>query len=223
MPNIEFHGFPYQKSSAMKGPIDELMKKTGLQDEAVTSMPRYQGPNVQINGNIVETCDGKKQEQPFIRLWSTNVVDIMKILSAFQGDPTFHLDVEALTALAPNGLFYFPAADIKSGQWRGKFNIKNTTSLRNIEFIASELSNLKADKHVKGILEYFDYQFLHFETTDLPQDMSKHWAYNEHLAEMKVLVELLILGRNDAFVIHPHESDPKKVRILIQRYGDSKK
>ncbi len=217
MPNIEFCGFTYSKASNMKTLLDELMKKIGLQEDAVSRRPRHQSG--QVGGDLVETCDNKRQEQPFIRLWSSEIFHILKILSAFQENKEFHLDIEYPNALTPSGLYYFPAEDIASGQWRSKFGIKNVVALKDIDAITGELINMR-EPNYKGILEYFGYQFIVTHGSGFRADISPVGSYDLYFEELKKLVVRFVEeGKN--FCFQPYFEKSEAAAVWVDKYDES--
>lgn len=218
MLNIELCGWTCNVASDMKKSLDKLIKEVELQNDAVSRRPRLQ--DGQGGGDLFETCDGEAKERPFIRLYSSKVIDILKILSSFQGDPTFHVDVQFLNALTPSGMYYFPAEDIKSGQWRSKFNIKNIISAENINALVAILINIK-DIDEKSIIEYFDYQFLRLDLVSKAVILSPNGSsYNEYFERLKKLVEVIVNEGKD-FIFCPHEENPHIIRIHVKKYEES--
>lgn len=108
MPNIELHGMQRSDANSLKAIIDELMKKIGRENDAVTD----------IYNDLVQTCNGGHKNAPYIRILTTDFRDIVAILDIFEKNKTIHVDVEIPTPIGPNGLFFFEADQIASGEWR---------------------------------------------------------------------------------------------------------
>ncbi len=73
MPNIFICGYG-ERADAMKDTIDRLMREMNLQDDAITSTVDMKA----------ESCDGKKTPRPYLRICSTDGVQIFKIISALK-------------------------------------------------------------------------------------------------------------------------------------------
>lgn len=107
MPNIEIHGLPRDKANKLKIIIDKLMKDM-----------QFEGAVTGKYNDLVETCDENHETSPYVRIWSTDLRDIISIMDAFQNDEKMHIDVEAPSVAAANGLFFFDKDQINSGKWK---------------------------------------------------------------------------------------------------------
>jgi hypothetical protein len=73
MSNIFICGYG-EKADALKGIIDKLMHRVGLQDDAITSIVDMKA----------ESCDGRRMPMPYLRICSTDEADIPKIINIFK-------------------------------------------------------------------------------------------------------------------------------------------
>jgi len=73
MPNIFICGYG-ERANDIKDTIDEVMQGIGLQDDAITSIVDMKA----------ESCDGKRTPMPYLRICSTDVVEIFRIFKALE-------------------------------------------------------------------------------------------------------------------------------------------
>jgi len=85
MPNIHFIGFSKEKYEAIKIKVDVILKKIGLDKDAVTTFHPWA---------LVESCDGRRIEMPYIHIFSSTVKHILDIKKAFIENELF-LDIES--------------------------------------------------------------------------------------------------------------------------------
>ena len=97
MPNIEIHGYGespccsgcynpvsvYSDAFKIKREIDSVISKLGLEKEAITT----------IIPSIAQTCDGKNDPAPFLRIFNTNTETGLLIAGALHAAKIF-IDVE---------------------------------------------------------------------------------------------------------------------------------
>lgn len=78
MPNFEIHGFYADEDLLQILPlkmfIDKTMEELGLTDDAITTVVK----------SSAKSCSDKKNSTPFIRIYSTNLAEIERIVDAFK-------------------------------------------------------------------------------------------------------------------------------------------
>ncbi len=85
MPNIEICGYSTEEAATIQSRIESIMQEMGLGEDAVTS----------IIPMTVTSCDGKRSPKPFLRICSTDMNEINRILLKIaKGD--LRADIETL-------------------------------------------------------------------------------------------------------------------------------
>ncbi|MFH1956457.1 MAG: hypothetical protein ABIJ28_02315 [Patescibacteria group bacterium] len=88
MPNIEIRGFKNidsPEADALKLKIDSIMKKIGLENDAITD----------IVASKAESCDGIRKPMPYVRVCNTDIGEKIFILKKLK-EYSISIDTEGL-------------------------------------------------------------------------------------------------------------------------------
>lgn len=107
MPNIGIHGLhPREFAQGLKNRIDICMQNIGLGGDVIT----------EIYDTDVKSCDGKKVQMPYLRIFSTELEVIYKIITAFSENDIFK-DIEVIS----EKMMFFDSEDMRTGSWEDKW------------------------------------------------------------------------------------------------------